>query len=429
MVLLWPGQALAQDVIVDCDGGDDLQAAIDDLHITSGGVGGTIEVSGLCTNNRRNQTVNEECEGNEDPSLPLPWPENQGVGGVCRQVKLSERFVPFNISNFTELLTIEAHPTDGATLGQLLDSDFPTFPDDPDDPGSALGAPVVVDCDTDRNTLFRRPNRVLQINDSQDVRLEGLIIDGGNGILINNSDVRFEGGVVVQNSLSDGVFTLGSAGSVVLRRGMGNEIIGSCRHGINVGHTLSAIVGDDALIQFNARFGMIGRDGARLDLRDEAVVDANGWGGIHGAVGTTVFISGNATISGNGTDTSTVNLLVPRFLSGVSIYAGSNLTVVGAPNITDNFGAGIILDITSVGRLLGMNVNGNTEEGFLALKNSTAEFIPEFGLNTISGNGSGDVACDNTAVLVGDFSEVGVNNCASTGGGGGGGPGGGGPPN
>ena len=342
---------------------------------------------------------------------------------VCRQEKLSERFFSFNISDFTGILRIEGQ---GATLGQRLDLDFPAFPDDPDDPDSDLGEPVQVDCDTVTNTLFRSPNRVLRINDSQDVRLEGLIIDGGNGLSIDNSDVRFEGGVVVQNSLGLGVFVGGSSGGLQLRE-PGNRITGSCRSGITVGRTLSADVRNDAQIMSNGRFGMSGNDGARLTLRNDAVVADNGWGGVHGRIGTTVTIRDNVIISGNGTDTSTVNLLVPRFLSGVSIYASSVLTVLGTPQIRDNFGPGIILDVASIGRLLGMEVIGNAEEGFVALKNSTVEFIPEFGLNTLSGNGTADVACDNTSVLVGDFSEADIETCASTGGGGG--PGGGGPPN
>ena len=177
---------------------------------------------------------------------------------------------------------------------------------------------------------------------------------------------------------------------------------------------------------------MTGIDGATLEAKGQAVIHNNHWGGMHGRLGVTMVIGGGVTISGNGNSTD-VNFLFPRFRSGVSVYAGSLLTVFAnnseRPSIMGNFGPGIILDLGSIGRLLGMSVESNAA-GFVALNNSTAEFLPEFGFsNTLTGNRGlsrvldletkdGDLVCDNTSVVVGDFSEVGINNCASTGGGG-----------
>ena len=97
-------------------------------------------------------------------------------------------------------------------------------------------------------------------------------------------------------------------------------------------------------------------------------------------------------------------------------------TAFGTPEVVNNGGTGVILDVGSIGRLAGMTVQGNNV-GFLALNNSTAEFVRDTADNVVSGNafsrggGNTDLGCDSTSVVVGDFSMVGVNNCSSTGGG------------
>jgi hypothetical protein len=167
---------------------------------------------------------------------------------------------------------------------------------------------------------------------------------------------------------------------------------------------------------------MAGFDGVRLTVNGSAVIDGNGWGGLHARVGSTIVITGNSNITNNGADTTSSGFLFPRFRAGVSASAGSVLSVAaagGTPLIMGNSGPGILLDLASIGRLFGMTVEQNIEEGFLGRNNSTAEFVPEFGpQNALSGNGSGDLKCDNTTVLVGDFGGAQVINCASAGGGG-----------
>jgi len=122
------------------------------------------------------------------------------------------------------------------------------------------------------------------------------------------------------------------------------------------------------------------------------------------------------------------SFLFPRFRSGISVYSGSKLSVFPnqgkIPLVTNNSGPGILLDVAAIGLLRGIDILSNAE-GFVALNNSTAEFIPEFGVpNRLEGNaivlsrggGGSDLRCDNTSVLVGDFTGVSINNCSSTGG-------------
>jgi len=339
----------------DCEGGNDLQTAINDLRPN----GGTI-------------VVNDACG-----------------------VKVSGSFVPFTISGFTGRLTIDL------TSGSL--------------------SQPVIGCGTDISFVFPRPSAVLRIEDSSDVRLISSTpaspgITGGLGVVVVDSDVTFEGGVQVTLSRREGVRVLGSTGRVRLR-GDDNRIGDSCSHGIIVRSKLSAFVSGTTMIDNNGRFGMFGVDGATLVASQNAVISSNGWGGIHGRLGTTVVASGGIKTDGNGTDTSTRNLLVPRFRSNLSVYSGSNLSVVanasGVPEIFNALGPGIIVSLGSIAQLRGVNVHSNSV-GFVALLNSTVEFSSENGPNILQGNNK-DIACDKTSVVVGDF-VANVKNCATTGG-------------
>ena len=182
------------------------------------------------------------------------------------------------------------------------------------------------------------------------------------------------------------------------------------------------------MIEDNGAFGVTGRDGASLTFSQNCFVGNNGWGGANARFGSSILITGNCDFTGNGTaDPSTPNFFFPRFRAGVSVTAGSNLVIFrnddGIPEILDNVGPGILLDLASIGQLLGMTVTGNSQ-GFVAQHNSTAEFIPETALNTIRDNngvrvtkvGNTGLLCDSTSVLIGDFSEVDKFQCASVGG-------------
>jgi len=214
-----------------------------------------------------------------------------------------------------------------------------------------------------------------------------------------------------------------------------NRIHNNCRHGIFVGGGGSLTVAGTTKIEDNGAFGVTGRDGSSLVFARQCSVNHNGWGGANARFGSSILITGHSIFYENGTaDPNTPNFFFPRFQAGVSVTAGSNLVIFaeideGTPAIFDNVGPGILLDLASIGRLLGMTVTGNSR-GFVAQSNSTAEFLPEFGAaNTLMDNNErslslaevfettkrqgGDLVCDSTSVIVGDVSGAKIINCAS----------------
>jgi hypothetical protein len=138
VVLLWPGQALAQETLIaDCST-DNLQDVIEDLDDRS--ANNRLVISGTCTNSFFLRKV--DCDPGEIPG-PNPLP------GDCREV---EFYTSFTVEDFTGSLRIEADPVGGAIIGQRRNLDFPPFPADP--PPDPPPGPVQVDCNTAIPILF-----------------------------------------------------------------------------------------------------------------------------------------------------------------------------------------------------------------------------------------------------------------------------------
>ena len=415
VVLLGSGPVLAQDTIVNCDDENppagtfnNLQDAISTLQPD----GGTIEVSGICAN-----PVSDifECV----PDEPLE-PE-----GPCTDTKVGERYQTFSVRGFTGRLTIQADPTVGATLGQHIGEVLP------------VGEPEPIFCDTDLSTLFREIRTVLSISDSVNVHLRGALgpddeegvptvlqtlnIEGGFGVFIRDSDVRFDGGVVVTNSRGSGAFAGGEAGSQLRLNGNENQSGNNCAHGISAGRGSLVNVSGSAVIRDNGRFGLIAVENARVTLRGEAIVEGNLIGGMLARYGAFASVFNQAIIRDNGGDPDPNNFL-SRFQSGVAADSASLLLIRGpadpvsgqstgvGPMILDNLGPAMLVDNNSTAELRNMMAHDN-EGGLVLLHQSVAQFLAEVDLSGNDATGDGDLECDLSSLPYGDLGGVDVNNC------------------
>ena len=360
-MLFWPAFASAQ-VYVECIGGlpappetrafTDFQAAIDSLE-KEGGIQ-TIEVSGTCEN-----------------------------------VIAEARHVPFRINGFKTQLRIQGVPP-FANLNQ-----------------------TAVTCGVEPTGT--PPNRVLRITESSNVRLTGLNINGGNGVLVDDSDVTFDS-VVVEGG---NVLVRGEAGSR-FRLNNGSQVNNSCSHGILVdrGSFGSA---RDAVIEGNTGFGLLTFDGGRVTANGTTMVLRNVQGGMFVGFGGTGTVAGAAEIRENGANSDPSSFLFP-FRSGVVAQFGSILFVGGPrdpatglpegprPRIDDNFGPGILLDLNSTARVRIMTASGN--DGGLIVTHESAVELQE--AVTLSGNGFADLDCDQSSLAFGDLTGVGNNRCQGT---------------
>ena len=369
-MLFWPAFASAQ---VECfglslpAGEHPLQQAIDSLKPD----GGFINVTGTCEN-------------------PI-GPDGKG----------NDIYQPFLIEGFTGRLNIS-----GGTLSQ----------------------PVVA-CDTDPSTVSpTRPDRVLIVRESGSVGLSDLTITGGEGVFIDNSDLRIRGGVIVEKSLRNGIGVGGDAGSALRlfttnSSPVDNEVWDNCRAGISVGRGSFARA-SEAWIHDNQGFGLQAFESGRVTVNRTARVSGNVRGGIRGTFGAFVSVQGQAVIEGNGDNPNTDSVFF-RYHSGVSAYFGTNVLIRGpidvntglplddGPRIVDNIGPGVLVDLNSNVRLENATVQLNSEGGLKLLHESVAELGPA-APTTLSGNGFGDLDCDQSSLAFGDLTGVANNRCQRT---------------
>ena len=133
---------------------------------------------------------------------------------------------------------------------------------------AALKHPVV-DC-----TVSSPSRNVLRIENSTNIRLQKLTIDGGRGgVVVVDSTVRIQGGFTVQNSRGGGLIVTGAGGSDV-----------SLDH---------QAVSDINSLSNNCGSGAIVRTGSRLDIRGETMIEGNGRSGVSVSAGARASFNAN----------------------------------------------------------------------------------------------------------------------------------------
>ena len=277
----------------------------------------------------------------------------------------------------------------------------------------------MIGCGTDTSNVNPTPSAVLRIEDSLDVRLIGstvetLEIAGGLGVVLDNSQLSFEGDVHVRDSRTSGVRVGGVTGSGLRLTGTGNEIIDNCRFGVRVARGSLGDFRGNALIGRNRRFGLSAFESGRLNLTEQAVVEDNHIGGLLGRFGAFITVFGEATIRGNG-GMANPNDFFFRFTSGIIADFGSTLLIRGSnPNvgvmIVDNDVPALLLDNNSTAELENVTATGNND-GMIIEHQSVAQFLANVKLEN---NGQNDLDCDQSSLFHGDLTGVKNDRCSRT---------------
>ena len=262
---------------------------------------------------------------------------------------------------------------------------------------------------------------VVRIFDSRNVTFVNLTITGGAGLRMDDSIVRFGGGITIENSVAPGVLVAGPGGSILrVTDEVGTtRFQNNCQQGVSVGPGSSANIGGNTTItgnrvgvevatdgRLNVIAGRRSDDGTPLTI----IIENNLVSGALANVSSRLFIGGQTIIRNNGS----VPLGDPGFpnRSGVNASFGATVALFGGgnppatPTIKNNTGPGIRIDVNSNLFLRNTVITGNSEQGVLLLHQSVAQ---SDGDNTISANGIADLECDSTSTTFGDFGAVVVN--------------------
>lgn len=98
----------------------------------------------------------------------------------------------------------------------------------------------------------------------------------------------------------------------------------------------------------------------------------------------------------------------PSFGGGVLASNNSSFVAQNGTDISNNTGIGVLTEIDASTSFAGATITNNSEEGILLRRIAVGEF---FGPNTIFGNGTADLACDETSLAFGNFEGIVVDTC------------------
>lgn len=313
------------------------------------------------------------------------------------------------------------------------------------------GTATVISADPNRRVLF--------INDSTGVFIDGLSFIGGRGVFINNSnDVQLgDGGIsnstslgltsihstvdlfgssptslfIIQNSTRSGISaqggTLSLDGSVTVNNNGRFGVVMSTGHLLLNGGDGGVTIADN-VISNNGASGVEVAGTAELDAfggnsilnngSDETLAPSFGLVVIH--TSTAIWGSGGIISKNNGTgvhigETShgefdTVNI-TQNDGNGIEITDHSDGYFDGGVNSSNNSGLGVRVDLGSVLNSLGGNtINSNTDDGYEVNDLSIIKFAAN---DTVTGNGKLALECGNGSLVVGDVSTYKPKKCGT----------------
>jgi hypothetical protein len=167
------------------------------------------------------------------------------------------------------------------------------------------------------------------------------------------------------------------------------------------------------LIQNNNTNGIIVTNGSNLTMNEAVLPDATVLTTTiegHTVAGLTVAQLSQATIGGrhkvrnNGASPETC---ISTVCGGIRVFSGSQLTLRGGTEVTNNTGPGVNVEHSSALLItIPIVITGNTQEGIRQLINASTSIIPFTptpapGMNDIS-----SVVCDDSSLIAGDLKGI-----------------------
>ena len=179
---------------------------------------------------------------------------------------------------------------------------------------------------------------VVRIFDSRNVTFVNLTITGGAGLRMDDSIVRFGGGITIENSVAPGVLVAGPGGSILrVTDEVGTtRFPNHCQQGVSVGPGSSANIGGNTTItgnrvgvevatdgRLNVIAGRRSDDGTPLTI----IIENNLVSGALANVSSRLFIGGQTIIRNNGSVPPEDRSFPNR--SGVIASFGANVALFG----------------------------------------------------------------------------------------------------
>lgn len=363
----------AADLSVDCDNSESLQAAIDSLAWVPGP--NSISVTGTCT---------ENISIDRYDHLTIAAPEGQ----MATIQPSTGR--PMNITKSTDVNLYRLTLSGGGRALQVGDNSSVYMENCTIE--NATGAGIYAD--DSHLTLYRVTSHNngrygLNAMGSTVIVWGGLHIENnGMGLRLASDSYGFlqgypaEDANVIQNNGWGIVLNYASTLWLYCQ----NDILNNGNLGMQVFGGSSAVIADD-----------VDEEGNWLVNRIEGHTDY----GIN-VMGGSILVAGQNRIRFNGSSGIAEAAGIHLSDGGTALLQYDDVTLPG-PQITDNYGPGILLEMNASMETYGATISNNGGGGINLMALSAAKFWEG---NNVSGNGGGGLTCDTTSVAYGDLSGI-----------------------
>lgn len=406
LLFLFPTVAAATNVSVDCDSGGSINAALASLDPVGPH---TITVTGTCTENvninLRNQITIQAPDGQTATIQASNPPGNSITISGSRQIVLNRLLIRGgrNGVNINQGSVVNIHNStiaENNSVGILFTQ-----------------STLTIDSSTIRdNTLTGLAAQAASLgNVGGPLPLHQVVITGnGTGVTVLEAFLQFNGNFLVEDNNNFGIEVAGGRLNLSgMQAGMDNVIGANGGGGINLRNAATGLIFGHVVIQNNTGNGIIVTNGSNLTvnevvLPDTTVLTTTVEG--HKISGLTLAQLSQATIGGrhkirnNGASPETC---ISNLCAGIRVFSGSQLTLRGGTEVTNNIGPGVSVEHNSALLItIPIVITGNSQEGIRQLIHASTSIIPLAPTPAPGMNDITSIVCDDSSLIAGDLRGI-----------------------
>ena len=410
LLLFFPTVAAAANVTVDCDTGGTISGALASLDAVGPH---TITVTGTCSENvninLRNQVTIQAPNG-QTATIEAANPNgNVILISSARRIVLNRLVIRggrngVNINLGSDVEIHNSTITNNNAVGILFTQSTLNIDSSSivDNGAAGLGAQA--------GSLAN----VGGVNPLQQVHISG----NGTGVTVLEAFVQFNGNFTVEDNTGFGFDVAGGRLNLSGTQAGVENLISSNGGGINLRNAATGMIFGKVVIQNNTGIGINVSNGSNLTMNQAMLPDSTVLSTViegHPNSGLTLSQQSQATIGGahkirnNG---ATPGTCISTVCGGIRVFSGSQLTLRGTAEVTNNIGPGVNLEHNSALLIITpVVISGNTEEGIRQLIHASTSIIPLTPTPAPGTNNISSVICDDSSLVAGDLLGIGKVTC------------------
>jgi hypothetical protein len=411
LLLFFPLTAAAANVTVDCGAGESINGALASLDTVGPH---TITVTGTCTEavnlNLRNQVTIQAPVG-QTATIQANNPSvNVIVISSSRRIVLNRLVIRGGRNGVTINMGSDVNIHD-STIAE----------------NSAVGilftqSTLTIDSSTIRNNglagLGAQAGSLGTVG-GPSASQQVLITGNGTGVTVLEGFVQFNGNFTVENNVNVGFDVAGGRLNLAgTQAGVVNLIRSNGVGAINLRNAATGFFLGKTVIQNNNANGIVVTNGSNLTMNQTVLPDSTVLSTViegHTIAGLTLAQQSQAAIGGehkirnNGASSETC---LSTVCGGIRVFSGSQLTLRGGAEVSNNIGPGINVEHNSALLIvIPIVISGNSEEGIRQLIHASTSIIPQTPTPAPGTNNISSVVCDDSSIIAGDLLGIGKVSC------------------